>query len=154
MNIIPSLQITGGALNAERVRMDVIAQNIANAQTTRDADGKAYQRKVVSFQTVLEGASRSATSGGDDGDASATAAQGMIRGVKVSGITSDNSAGERLYNPTHPDADKDGMVTMPNVKVAQEMVDLITSSRAYEANLTVARNSKTMADAALRIGRP
>lgn len=147
MNIIPSLHITGDALTAERVRMDVVAQNIANAQTTRDASGSAYQRKIVSFESVMKKAS------GEDGNDGATGSSSGVKSVRVSGITNDASPGEKIFNPSHPDADKEGMVTMPNVKVAQEMVDLISSSRAYEANLAVARNGKAMADAALRIGR-
>lgn len=149
MNIIPSSSITGDALTAERVRMDVIAQNIANAQTTRDANGAAYQRKIVSFEAVMKKAE------GDDGTGATSGASSAhtAKTVRVSSITSDTSPGEKIFNPSHPDADKEGMVTMPNVKMAQEMVDLISSSRAYEANLTVARNGKAMADAALRIGR-
>lgn len=150
MNIIPATSIIGDALTAERIRMDIVAQNIANAQTTRDVNGGAYQRKIVSFETVMQKAE------GDNKDGSAAGMSGSTHGVKsvrVSGITSDPTPGDKVFNPGHPDADKDGMVTMPNVKVAQEMVDLISSSRAYEANLTLARNSKAMADAALRIGR-
>ena len=152
MNIIPSLQITGDALTAERIRMDVVAQNIANAQTTRDANGKAYQRKVVSFEAVMNKAAKARQDSGDGGSEDARAAA-AVKTVRVAGITNDTTPGEKVYNPGHPDADKDGLVTMPNVKVAQEMVDLITSSRAYEANLTVAKNARTMADAALRLGR-
>jgi len=150
MDLIPSIQITGDALSAQRVRTDIIAQNIANAQTTRDVNGQPYQRKVVSFETVLTQASKDLrASGGDAGND----AQMNIKTVRVSGISNDTSEGERVYNPSHPHADKEGFVAMPNVQVAQEMVDLISSSRAYEANLTVARNSKLMAEAALRMGR-
>ena len=152
MNIIPSLQITGDALTAERIRMDVVAQNIANAQTTRDVDGKAYQRKIVSFETVMNKAAKALQDSGE-GDSDEAQTSAAIKSVRVSGVTSDPTVGEKVYNPGHPDADKDGMVTMPNVKVAQEMVDLITSSRAYEANLAVAKNGRSMADAALRLGR-
>ena len=150
MNIIPSIQITGDALTAERVRADVVAQNIANAQTTRDINGKAYQRRIVNFESVLTQASKELRASGqaDSNDPSLN-----IKTVRVASVVSDPSAGEKVFNPAHPDADKDGFVSMPNVKVAQEMVDLITSSRAYEANLTVARNSKAMADAALRMGK-
>ncbi len=143
MNVIPSLEITGSALNAERVRLDVISSNIANAQTTRDVDGKPYQRKVVSFEAAMMTAEKGNPMESSKG----------VRGVRVSGITQDTRPGEKIFNPAHPDADADGMVTLPNVKTAEEMIDLITSSRAYEANLTVAKNSKAMADAALRMGR-
>jgi flagellar basal-body rod protein FlgC len=143
MNIIPSLQITADALNAERVRMDVVSQNIANAQTTRDATGEAYKRKVVSFESVLQKAS----------DRSGDLASVNVRSVRVAGVSSDNTPGQAVYNPGHPHADANGMVRMPNVEVAREMVDLISSSRAYEANLTVAKTARMMAEAAMRIGR-
>lgn len=149
MNIIPSSSIIGDALTAERIRMDIVSQNIANAQTTRDVDGGAYKRKIVSFEAVM----KKAEDGSNGGASGMSGSTHGVKTVRVSGITSDTTPGDKVFNPSHPDADKDGMVTMPNVKVAQEMVDLISSSRAYEANLTVARNSKAMADAALRIGR-
>lgn len=137
MNLISGVNITGSALNAEKIRMDVIAQNIANSHTTRDIDGKVYQRKVVSFQSLL---------GPNGGDSPAAA------GVRVARVTADTSPGETVYDPSHPDADKDGMVQMPNVNIATEMVDLMSASRAYEANLAVVRNAKQMAVKALSIG--
>ena len=135
MNFITGIKSTGSALNAEKVRMDIVAQNIANAHTTRDVDGNPYKRKVVSFEAVL--GSERGTSGG----------------VRVSGITNDNRDGETIYNPQHPHADKDGVVRMPNVNLAIEMVDMLSASRAYEANLAVVRNAKQMAAKALAIGR-
>ena len=139
MNLISGVNITSSALNAEQVRMDVIAQNIANAHTTHGVDGKAYQRKVVTFESLMA----------PDGASGGSAAQ---EGVRVSQITADNTPGEKIYNPTSPDADKSGMVEMPNVNMETEMVDLMTSSRAYEANLSVIRNAKQMAMRALSIG--
>ena len=135
MNFITGSKSTGSALNAEKVRMDIVAQNIANAHTTRDVDGNPYKRKVVSFEAVL--GSERGTSGG----------------VRVSGITNDNREGETIYNPQHPHADKDGVVRMPNVNLSIEMVDMLSASRAYEANLAVVRNAKQMAAKALAIGR-
>lgn len=114
--------------------MDVVSQNIANAHTTRDVNGEAYKRKVVSFESALD-----ASTGGT--------------GVRVSKITDDSTPGELVRNPQHPHADKDGMVQMPNVNTSMEMVDLISASRAYEANLSVARNARQMATKALSIGR-
>jgi flagellar basal-body rod protein FlgC len=134
MNFLTGIQATASALNAEKVRMDVVAQNIANANTTRDTDGEAYRRKVVSFEALLSG-------GGKRG------------GVKVEGITPDPTPGELIYQPQHPHANPEGYVQMPNVNVAMEMVDLLTASRAYEANLAVARNARQMAAKALTIGR-
>ena len=135
MNFISGIQATSSALQAEKTRMDVVAQNIANAHTTRDLDGKAYQRKVVSFEALL-------------------GAQGSSgQGVRVASIGNDSRPGETVFNPNHPHADKDGMVQMPNVNLAMEMVDLMAASRAYEANLTVARNARQMAVKALTIGK-
>ena len=134
MNFITGLNSTASALQAENTRMDVVSQNIANAHTTRDVNGEAYKRKVVSFESALD-----ASTGGT--------------GVRVSKITDDSTPGELVRNPQHPHADKDGMVQMPNVNTSMEMVDLISASRAYEANLSVARNARQMATKALSIGR-
>jgi flagellar basal-body rod protein FlgC len=134
MNFISGIQATASALNAEKVRLDVVAQNIANAHTTRDLDGTAYRRKVVTFESLLD--SRKGETG-----------------VKVGGITVDPTQGELVYQPQHPHANAEGYVQMPNVNVAMEMVDLLAASRAYEANLAVARNARQMAAKALTIGR-
>ena len=134
MNIISGINVTASALSAEKTRMDLVAQNIANAHTTHDVDGSAYKRKVVSFESCIEPGS----AGG--------------KGVRIAQVSNDNSPGEIIFSPGHPDADKDGMLRMPNVNVATEMVDLMSSSRAYEANLAVVRNAKQMAMKALAIG--
>jgi flagellar basal-body rod protein FlgC len=134
MNIISGINVTASALSAEKIRMDLVAQNIANAHTTKDVDGQPYKRKVVSFEACIE-----PNCGGG-------------QGVRIAQISNDNAPGELIYNPGHPDADKDGMVQMPNVNMATEMVDLLSSSRAYEANLAVVRNAKQMAMKALSIG--
>lgn len=134
MNLISGINVTASALNAEKIRMDVVAENIANAHTTHGADGQAYQRKVVSFESLLE-----ASGNGE-------------KGVHIAQVSTDKTPGEMVYEPSHPDANKDGMVQMPNVNIATEMVDLMTSSRAYEANLAVVRNARQMATKALSIG--
>jgi flagellar basal-body rod protein FlgC len=139
MNIISGIDITASALNAQKTRLDIIAQNIANAQTTRTPSGGPYKRQLISFETSL----LQQTGGG----------QPSLRGVQISSVTSDSSPGERIYNPQHPDADSQGIVTMPNVNLAYEMVDLITATRAYEANLSVAKNGREMAERTLRIGQ-
>ncbi len=139
MNLISGIDVTAGALDAQKTRLDMVAQNIANAQTTRTPNGGPYQRQVVSFETELihrEGLSGPA-----------------LQSVRVSGISTDRTPGQQVYNPQHPDAGPDGLVTMPNVNLAYEMVDLITSSRAYEANLAVAKNSREMALKTLQIGK-
>lgn len=135
MNFITGIHATSSALNAEQLRLDVVSQNIANAYTTKDVDGQPYQRRTVTFETVLGGA------------------QGTEKGVRVSSVKPDKTLGDIVYNPGHPHADKDGMVRMPNVKLATEMVDLMSASRAYEANLTVARNARSLAMRALSIGK-
>lgn len=141
MNLISGIDVTAGALNAQKTRLDIVAQNIANAQTTRGPDGLPYQRKTVSFETELlrqQGASANAAS---------------IQSVRVGSIQTDKTPGQRVYDPSHPDADANGYVTMPNVNMAYEMVDLMTASRAYEANLSVVKNAKQMAMKALEIGK-
>lgn len=141
MNLISGIEVTSGALNAQKTRLDVVAQNIANAQTTRGPDGRAYQRQVVAFETEL----LKRTSGGSAGTS--------LQGVKVAGIQRDPTPGQRIFDPQHPDADASGTVVMPNVNLAYEMVDMITATRSYEANLSVAKNAKQMALKALEIGR-
>ena len=137
MNLISGIDITSGALAAQRTRLDIVAQNIANAQTTRTAEGGPYKRQVVSFETELlkQAGGRS------------------LQTVHIAGVSSDRSEGERIQNPQHPDADKDGFVQMPNVNLAFEMVDLITASRTYEANLSVVKNARSMAMKTLEIGK-
>lgn len=139
INVLQGIDVTASALNAEKTRMDIVAQNIANAQTTKGADGKAYQRKQVTFETIMQNA------GG--------AYDSRAGGVRVAQITNDTTQGAMVYNPQHPDADAKGMVQMPNVNLATEMVDLISSSRGYEANLAVVKNAKQMARKALSIGK-
>ncbi len=141
IDFIPGISSTTTALNAERIRMEVISQNIANANTTHDVNGKPYQRQQVVFETVL---SQQQLAGGD------TEAQG----VRVSRIQKDTRPPQMVYNPGHPDADAHGMVAMPNVNIHEEMADLIVSSRAYEANLAVIRNARSLALQTLSIGKP
>jgi flagellar basal-body rod protein FlgC len=133
MDIIPGLHQTASALNANKVRLEAIAQNIANAQTTRGPDGLPYQRQIVSFAAVLDKAGQ--------------------YGVQVSGVDKDTTPGPMVHNPSHPHADASGMVQMPNVRMSVEMVDMISASRAYEANLSVAKTARQMATKALEIGR-
>jgi flagellar basal-body rod protein FlgC len=139
MNLISGIEITGGALNAQKTRLDMVAQNIANAQTTRTPNGGPYQRQVVSFETEL------VRHAGGSGPA--------LQSVRVASISTDRTPGQQVYNPQHPDAGPDGLVTMPNVNLSYEMVDLITASRAYEANLSVAKNARQMAMKTLQIGK-
>jgi flagellar basal-body rod protein FlgC len=135
MNFITGIHATSTALTAEQMRLDVVAQNIANAYTTKDTDGNPYQRRTLSFESVLGGV----------GNAE--------RGVRVAAMKKDQTPSEQVYNPGHPHADAQGMVKLPNVQIAVEMVDLLSASRAYEANLSVARNARSLATKALTIGK-
>src|SRR5689334_6559668 len=137
MNLISGIDVTAGALNAQKTRLDIVAQNIANAQTTRTPNGGPYQRQIVSFESELI-----RHTGGTS-----------LPGVRVASISPDRTPGQQVYNPQHPDAGPDGLVTMPNVNLSYEMVDLITASRAYEANLSVVKNARQMAAKTLQIGK-
>jgi len=134
-----SLDISGSALSAERLRMQIVATNIANAGVTRTEDGGPYRRREVVFAEEL---------------ARAIGEDGIPRGgVRVAGVVPDPSEFERVYRPSHPDADEEGFVAMPNVNVALEMVDLLNASRSYEANLTSVRAFQEMMRQTLAIGR-
>ena len=141
IELIPSLRGTSAALDAERTRLEIIAQNIANANTTRGVDGRAYQRQQVVFQAVLDRAQ------GADGVA------GPLRRPEVVRVQKDPRPGRAIYQPGHPDADANGMVVLPNVNIYEEMADMIVASRTYEANLAVFKNARAMALQALSIGK-
>jgi flagellar basal-body rod protein FlgC len=114
---------SASALSAERIRIEVAVSNMANAESTRGANGQPYRRRDVVLTSEPVGTF-------DDALGRATAV-----GVKVAGIVEDQSAFRRLYDPEHPDADGDGFVAMPNVDVPDQMVDMVSASRAYQANL-------------------
>jgi len=146
MAFLNSINISASALTAEKLRMDVISRNIANVNTTRTADGTPYRRQVVVFQEGDKAMSFS--------DYLTDASKRMIgSGVKVVGISEDKTPFKSVYDPGHPDADEQGYVKMPNVEVMTEMVNMISASRAYEANITAINSAKTMALKALEIGR-
>ena len=141
MGMFDGLEISASGLTAERMRMDVVAQNLANAQTTRGANGQAYRRKEVVLQETPGsfGASLSAAMGGSG------SGSGSSGGVQVAGIVQDTTSPlKRVYDPGHPDADAQGYVSMPNVDTVTEMVDLISAQRAYEANVTAMQSAKQM----------
>jgi flagellar basal-body rod protein FlgC len=143
MGLFDTLQISGSGLSAERLRMDVTAENLANAQSTRGANGTPYKRKEVVLEAV-DGQSGFADALAAANGASPDATNGQVPGVKVTAITEDPTPGHKVYDPSHPDADANGYVTMPNVDSVTEMVDLISESRSYEANVTAMQSSKTM----------
>ncbi len=144
------LRIGASGLAAQRLRLDVIAHNIANAETTRTPEGGPYKRKDVVFMpegqapflppflAVRQGAGRF---------------QGELKGVQVTQIFTDNTPGTRVYDPTHPDADAEGYVEYPNVNPVVEMTNMLSASRSYEANLAVIDTAKQMALRALDIGK-
>jgi flagellar basal-body rod protein FlgC len=152
MGLFDALQISGSGLSAERLRMDVTAENLANAQSTRTANGQPYKRKEVVLQAV-DGPSDFADALAAANGAVPTNSDGQAPGVKVAAITEDQSPGQRVYDPGHPDADANGYVTMPNVDSVTEMVDLISESRSYEANVTAMQSAKTMFSKTLDILR-
>ena len=146
MGFFDSINVSASGLTAERLRMDVISKNIANANTTKTASGTPYRRQVAVFQNdqsqipfsqYLSDASKQLIGGG----------------VKVTAIKEDMTPFKMVYDPGHPDADKDGYVKMPNVDIMTEMVNMISASRAYEANVTAINSTKGMALKALEIGR-
>jgi flagellar basal-body rod protein FlgC len=141
MGILDSLSISASALTAERTRMDVTAENLANAQTTRTEAGGAYRRKVV---VLAQDGAVASSFGAQLGKAMGAAGPTTGGGVKVAGITEDSTPLKTVYDPGHPDADAAGYVQMPNVEPVEEMVDLITESRAYEANVTAMQTAKQM----------
>ena len=138
MGMFDALEISASGLTAERLRMDVTAENLANAQTTRGADGQPYRRKEVILQE------RAATGGFGAALAGALRRAEGSNGVKVAGIVEDTTPNRRVHDPGHPDAGADGYVEMPNVDSVSEMVDLISAQRAYEANVTAMQAAKQM----------
>lgn len=148
MGLFNSFNISASALTAQRLRMDVIAQNIANVNTTRTEDGTPYRRKTIVFQEKEA----------DISFAQYLSEQSRQRylaggGVRVTAVVEDPSPFREVYDPSHPDADENGIVRMPNVEIVTEMVNMISATRAYEANVTALNASKSMASKALEIGR-
>jgi flagellar basal-body rod protein FlgC len=138
---LPSVQISASGLDAENLRMEVAANNAANAHTTRGPDGKVFRRKEVVFAAEL----------GKAIGARGTAA--ALNGVRVQSVVDDPRPPQRAYKPGHPDADADGYVSMPDVNPVEEMVNMMSASRAYEANLAAIKSATDMARKALEIGK-
>lgn len=150
MKLSNGFDISASALTAQRLRMDVISSNVANAETTRGKyiNGKfePYRRKLV----VMEPMKQRSFADTLEQQMNGTSAS---QGVKVTKIIEDQSQFKQVYNPTHPDADENGFVYMPNVDVLKEMVDMISATRMYEANVTALNASKAMVMKALEIGK-
>lgn len=135
MNAFTSMQISATGISAERLRMDTITSNMTNANTTKNAAGTGpYVRKIAVFQEALD-------------------KNREMAGIKPVKIVEDKSPLRKVYNPTHPDADETGYVTMPNVNVLNEMADMMVSTRSYEANVETLNALKGMFSKALEIGK-
>ncbi len=141
-----TVNVSASGLTAQRLRMDLIADNIANVNTTRTEDGIPYRRKLAIFRernSSFSNAMASQMSGN----------QSAGEGVEVAGIREDTKPFKTVYRPNHPDANQEGYVEMPNINITSEMVDMISASRSYEANVTALNTTKRMAMKALEIGR-
>lgn len=147
MSMMDAMNVSASGMTAQRLRMDTISQNIANVNTTRDENGEPYRRKIVvfeekqsnSFENILNTKLGSVSTG---------------NGVKVSAIEEDTDTPmNKVYDPSHPDADEEGYVTYPNVNTVTEMTNLIDSSRSYEANVTAFNATKSMALKGLEVGK-
>lgn len=154
MGLFDAIDVAGSGLSAERLRMDVTAGNLANAQTTSGANGQPYRRREVVLQEAAPsgssfGAMLTGALSGTHGPGGTAAANG----VQVGAIVEDPSPARRVYDPGHPDADAQGYVSLPNVNPVTEMVDLIGASRSYEANVTAMQAAKTLFSKTLELLR-
>lgn len=143
MDILSTFKISGSAMRAQSQRLDTISSNLANVETTSTPEGGPYKKKSVYFQSAplsfkeqLDGNLHNST-----------------QGVKVTKIIEDQSPGRKVYNPSHPDANADGYIELPNISVMEEMVDMMSATRSYQTNATVIKSAKRMALKALEIGR-
>lgn len=140
MSFLRSLDISASGMTAQRMRLDIVSENIVNRDTTRTADGGAYRKKAVVFQDILSSTAR------DQG--------GTKGGVEIAEIIEDNvTPMELVYDPSHPDANEEGYVEMPNVDILKETIDAMSASRSYDANVTAFNIMKQMAAKGLEIGK-
>jgi flagellar basal-body rod protein FlgC len=135
MGLFDAIDVAGSGLSAERLQMDVTAGNLANAETTKGVGGQPYQRREVVFHEATPSSFGAMLASAQEAPASA--------GVEVAGIVNDPTPPRRVYDPGHPDADAQGYVSLPNVNPVNEMVDLISASRGYEADVTAMQAAKT-----------
>lgn len=143
MDIFTTMKISASALKAQRIRMNAISSNLANIETTRTPDGGPYRKREVVFQSTSRNFSDTLDSRMRD----------AAQGVEVTQIQASSLPPRMVYDPSHPDADEQGQVAMPNVNLIEETADMMSASRAYEANVTVVKSAKRMALKALEIGR-
>ena len=142
MDMFIPFAISGSALKAQKTRLDTIASNLANVETTSTPEGGPYKKKSVYFETQPLSFK----------DTLNDSLSQRAQGVAVTKILADESEPQKVYNPSHPDADANGYVAMPNVNVLSEMVDMMSATRSYQANVTVIKSAKRMALKALEIG--
>ncbi len=143
MDIFTTMKVSASALKAQRIRLNAISSNLANIETTRTPDGGPYRKREVVFQSTQKGFSDTLDSKIDN----------SVHGVKVAKIQASNLPPRMVYNPSHPDADEQGQVAMPNMSLVEETADMMSASRAYEANVTVIKSAKRMALKSLEIGK-
>ncbi len=148
MGLFDAIGIAGSGLTAQRIRMDVTAENLANADTTKGANGKPYQRQEVQLSQVGTSAGFSGALTGALEQAGATAPAG---GVTVTGIVSDETPDRRVYDPSNPEADAQGYVLEPNVSTVTEMTDLISEQESYQSDVTAMQTAKSMFTSTLGI---
>jgi flagellar basal-body rod protein FlgC len=137
MSMMNIFNVSGSAASAQSQRLNVVASNLANADTVAGPDGQAYKARQVTFQTQLVGAQNDPTTAG----------------VKVSSISEDQTAGRRVHDPKHPSADADGYVTYSNVNAVEEMVNMISASRSYQNNIEVMNTAKSLLMKTLQMGQ-
>jgi len=145
MDLIQSIDVAASGMTAQRVRLNVISMNLANANTTRTADGGPYRKKTAIFESTPIGGSFEARL--------RDALEDEIYGVRVTRIAPVAGDLKKIFSPSHPDADEKGYVYLPNVNLVQEMVQMLNANRAYEANASAITTAKEMALKALDIGR-
>ena len=143
IQMISGAQGAAAALEAQRVRMDIVSQNIANAHVTKGKDGQPYKRQQVVFEHFLPSSQAGRGGGGEDG----------ARQIRVARVEEDKSPPRILNLPRHPHADSQGNVALPNVNIHEEMVDLVVAARAFEANLAAIKTARSMALQSLSIGK-
>jgi len=141
MDIFASFHVSASALKAQTTRLDTISSNLANVDTTSTPEGGPYKKKSVYFQSKPISFREQLDSN----------VKGSVQGVEVKRILEDQDPPRKVFNPSHPDADKDGYVALPNISVLKEMVDMMSATRSYEANVTAIKSEKRMIQKALEI---
>lgn len=148
MDLFNVFALSGAGMSVQKSRMNVISGNLANAQTTRTPEGGPYQRRSIVFRAVRQKGKFSSMLGADQPGISR-----RVLSVEVAGVKTSAQKPKQIYDPGHPDANEQGFVSYPNINVMQEMVDLLSAVRSYEANMTVFNSTKTLIRRVLDLGR-